>query len=974
VEKLKFVRILSRMIPIVLFLLIGNSHLGAQESILEVIGTAESNMQPLANVKVTLYKNGTSVRIVHTESNGEFIFNLDINSEYLIEIEKPGYLSKRIAFNTEIPAEVTGRWTMEFAMNLFPGCEGVNTSILNEPVDRIKYSSNKADFISDEGYVANMRGRIAKLTADIEKCKADKFKQTMDEGNRLLDERNFEAAISKFEEALIINPDDRNAQRMLSQAKNAAGDAVLNERKSAIAVSEADRLLAQNDLEAARAKYNEALTYQPNNEYVRKKITELDQMIAAKKQSELAKTQADNTYNQLIAQANAAFNAKNYEISKGLYEQALGIKPDALFPQQKINELEPLIARQKQEALQKEANEKAYREALAMGESSMQSGDLETARQHFNRALTLKPEESYPRQKIAEIDRMIDERRTANLQAQKAAQRQQIEESLNEGDAMLAQENYEAAEAAYQKVLQLDPNDAYARQQITKVRSLQATAAAQKQKTLEKAYSDAVTNGDKLLAAASYQQAVEAYKQALLQKPDDILAKSKLAEAEQKLADEQQRTSNEQIKRKQYDQFLANGNSLFENKRYNEAKQAFQSAANLYPDQPYPRSKITEIDRILAEQQKQKQYDDMITKANALFAQKNYIEAKVAYQQVLAILPSDTYAMQKISEIDAIIKENERLATEQKVRDAQYTRTIQEADNLFTLSKLIEAKAAYQRALALKPDETYPQQQVTKIDGLLTEQAKRQQQENEQKALELQYNQAITGADQLYGQNKLEEAKAAYQRALGFKPSEAYPASQIAKIDAQLAQIEKDRQEKAAFELKYNTIISSADKAYDQRNYPEAKSAYMEALRMKPDEKYPQERLNKIAEFERIIAMQESNRNVTTSTTTSANQTTSSTPRKLPDLNFANDSEREKYLNGLKMQYPEGVTLEIHKEKTFVTNRYIVIRANEVREFRMVKFNWGGVDYTLNGIPISGQYFETQIEPRQGELFQKFEF
>ena len=40
----------------------------------------------------------------------------------------------------------------------------------------------------------------------------------------------------------------------------------------------------------------------------------------------------------------------------------------------------------------------------------------------------------------------------------------------------------------------------------------------------------------------------------------------------------------------------------------------------------------------------------------------------------------------------------------------------------------------------------------------------------------------------------------------------------------------------------------------------------------------------------------------------------------------------------------------------------------------MVKFNWGGLEYTLNGIPISGQYFETQVKPREGEFFQKFEF
>ncbi len=942
----------------------------SQQSVLEVIGTAESNMQPLANAKVTLFKNGNPIQSVHTQSNGEFIFNLDVNGEYLIEIEKSGFLPKKIAFNTELPNEVTGRWTMEFAMSLFPGCEGVNTSILNEPVDRIKYSSNKSDFISDEAYVRNMQGRIQRLVLDIDKCEADKFQNHLDEGNRLLQAGEYSAAADQFEEALAIFPTDRTAQRKLEEAENAAGESVQNERRYNQAISEANRLLADNNYEAARAKYNEALTYKPENEFVHSKITEVDQILAVKRQAELNKQQTDNAYNSLITRANAAYISKDYEASKSLYEQALLIKPDVPLPAQKITELEPLIARQNQELQQKEANQKTYLEAIAMGESAFQSNDLETARQHFNRAQLLKPEESYPRQKIEEIDRLLDERKTANLQAQKAAQRQKIEESLDEGDALLAQNNYEAAEAAYRNALQLDPNDVYAKQQINKVKSLQATAEAQKQRERERSYSEAVTSGDELLATASYEQAIQAYKQALLQKPDDIATRTKLAEAERKYNAEQQRLSNEQEKRKQYDLLLANGNNFFGTQQYLEAKQAYQSAMNLFSDQPYPRNKIQEIEGILAQKEKQKQYNNLISNGDGFYSAMNYTAAKSAYQQAITVNPSETYARQKITEIDAIIRENERQSAEMEQRNAQYTKTIQEADNLLSLSKLIEARVAYQRALGLKPNEAYPQQQITKIDGMVAEQERKA---NENRVTE-QYNTIITQADQLYNLNKLEEAKTAYERALSYKSTEIYPKSQITKIDAQLAQIENEQQERAAFEQKYNTIIATADRAYDQRDYPNAKTAYIQALNLKPAEKYPQERLNKIAEFERIIAVQEANRNVTTTATnTAANPTSSPTPSKLSDLKFANDSERDKYLNELRKKYPEGVTLEVHKEKTYTTNRYVVIRSDEVREFRKVQFSWG-VEYSLNGIPISGQYFETQVKPREGEFFQKFDF
>ena len=101
----------------------------------------------------------------------------------MIEVSGAGFMTKRIAFNTELPDDASGRWTMEFAMSLFRGCGGVANTTLNDPVDRIKYSSNKGDFISDEAYVNRMRGRIQGLLMEIEKCHNDKFDDLITEAD-----------------------------------------------------------------------------------------------------------------------------------------------------------------------------------------------------------------------------------------------------------------------------------------------------------------------------------------------------------------------------------------------------------------------------------------------------------------------------------------------------------------------------------------------------------------------------------------------------------------------------------------------------------------------------------------------------------------------------------------------------------------------------------------------------------------------
>ena len=174
-------RYLVRIILSFATLLIAQSALFSQERSLRIIGNADENFVPLVNAKVSLLQNGKEVKTLYTGTDGKFELDLDLNSQYVIVVEKPGLLSKKIAFNTEVPDNVYKKWTVEFGMSLFPGCEGVNTSSLDDPVDRIQYSANKDDFISDKSYTDKMRSRIGKLMTDIQTCEDNKFRNTVRE-------------------------------------------------------------------------------------------------------------------------------------------------------------------------------------------------------------------------------------------------------------------------------------------------------------------------------------------------------------------------------------------------------------------------------------------------------------------------------------------------------------------------------------------------------------------------------------------------------------------------------------------------------------------------------------------------------------------------------------------------------------------------------------------------------------------------
>jgi tetratricopeptide (TPR) repeat protein len=110
------------------------------------------------------------------------------------------------------------------------------------------------------------------------------------------------------------------------------------------------------------------------------------------------------------------------------------------------------------------------------------------------------------------------------------------------------------------------------------------------------------------------------------------------------------------------------------------------------------------------------------------------------------------------------------------------------------------------------------------------------------------YNQAIAEGDENYKNQKLPEALTAYKKAAGLKSTEAYPTSQIEKINTQVAEQKK-------LENDFMLKIGAADKLLATKKYEEAIAIYKEALTLKPAEKYASD---KIAEIEKQIADQKS--------------------------------------------------------------------------------------------------------------------
>ena len=180
---------------------------------------------------------------------------------------------------------------------------------------------------------------------------------------------------------------------------------------------------------------------------------------------------------------------------------------------------------------------------------------------------------------------------------------------------------------------------------------------------------------------------------------------------------------------------------------------------------------------------------------------------------------------------------------------------------------------AYTEAQKAKPEESYPGEQIAKIDSTVETrvrlaaeaEAERIRLAQEAAAAETErlaaiqaekdknYSEAITKADNLFNAKDYENARNEYRTAQAVKPGEPYPQQRLDEIGKTLAAFEQAKKEQDLLDRNYANAIQLADRFFSGKTYNQSKGKYNEALTLKPEESYPKER---IAEIDRILEQQ----------------------------------------------------------------------------------------------------------------------
>ena len=705
----------------------------------------------LAGAEIKVFKNGSLVETVLTDSKGLADIPCEPNAIYTIEVGgNKGMVKKKIEVNTKDVAPESAKGDVFFpaTVELFEKIEGMDISILDKPIGKIRYNSEFGDFDSDADYTKSVQKQLANLEDDfLAKKDAEQKKKA--------------GAMKQYEEAIKI----------------------------------ADKAFSSEEWEKAAEQYRiaEKVNPDPLETYPSFQLAEL--------KTKLIKIEADNKrYNDAIGKADAAVASKDYEIAIAEFQRASGYKPKEDYPQDKIKEVQGLLANFAKV-------EQSYLAAIEKGDNALKINDLNTAKTAFEEATGLKSDETYPKNKLAEINDIL---------AKKEAKKEEYANAIKTADEALGAKDYEAAKAAYQKATTIDPTEQYPKDQIGKVDALLAASIK-----LEQDYLAAVEKGDNALSSKSFTEAKTAFELASKLKPEEAYPKNKINEIDDFIA------KNEAAE-KQYQDKIAEADKALAAKDYELAKTAFSEAKTLKPAEAYPQQKLTEIDGILANLAKvEESYKAAIAKGDAAVTSGDFEGAKSAFNEAITLKPDEKYPKDKLAEIETIVLKNQK-------SEEEYNSAVQDGDDALSDKNYDKAKEFYTAASGIKPEEAYPKDKLAEIEKTIAEAA-----ENEKA-----YNDALAAADDAMNANDLKTAKTNYKKAGDLKPEETYPKDQIAKIETQQAEQEE-------LEENYTATISEADAALGSKEYEKAKAAYQKASGLKAEEEYPK---SKLAEIDGILA------------------------------------------------------------------------------------------------------------------------
>ena len=628
-------------------------------------------------------------------------------------------------------------------------------------------------------------------------------------------EKNYEKAIALYGEAAGIIDYEEQPKQEADRITKEWED--IKNRQSAFdqLLMEADAGKQNENYSLAIAKLEEANTLFPSKSEVLSEIAQLKLLLKQQNAKQ-------NEFDRLLTLADKRMEQSRFQSALKNYLEA-----ETLFPNDAIIK--------KQLAIVNDAIkvEEAYNAAVEKADAHYIALELDEAKTAYEEASKIWPEKTYPSNMLAKLDE-AKQRKAYDLDRLN----KEYEDKIASADKYFDNQKYESAYDVYIRALNLKPEEAYPEAQIQKINKLLATGYIdikceihENGIALTGAFIEVIENGTSKEVAISsngrHKLKLKLNKNYLLKFKKDGYIHKIFAIDSHLPNDEDLNTVFATDLSVELFPTCSIDLSFFDKPLAHIAYQ--ESLREFNYDFIRVEAAIKRVEELksecaqaIAEENKLKEYEAMLAEAETFKNAEEYFSAISSYQKAANIYPEKEYPKEQILVLNGMIK-----------RDKEYNQLIASGDSKYAKGKLNDALFDYYKARNLKPKANYPREKIEEIDGILAI----------QNAEEKVYQRQLFIADSLFAAKVWEEAIAQFVKVIALKKEEAYPQNKLAEAKQLLAA-------KKELDAAYQAAIVEGDSYFEKQSFPEAKTAYFKANRLKSNEQYP---LYKIEDINTIV-------------------------------------------------------------------------------------------------------------------------
>lgn len=274
------------------------------------------------------------------------------------------------------------------------------------------------------------------------------YAKAMEEAQKAYDGEKYQKALDEYRAANRLKPDEEEPKSKIDELEEKLDNLASSKQREKLYqeyMEKGERHQTSGDYEQALSDYQDALEAKAGDVAAQNKVNEIQQILDDLANKSAEERELKNQFNRIIGEADAIFNDEEYLKAKGKYEEALKIIPNDSYAKSRVAE-----CLEREEKISRELADQQYQRLIEAADENFDEKDYDKAKIRYNNALSLRPNDAYPKDKLAEIEAILNPKTLASVRLEDPGV--PISGSILDGQALLQAAQDERDHAEKQKI------------------------------------------------------------------------------------------------------------------------------------------------------------------------------------------------------------------------------------------------------------------------------------------------------------------------------------------------------------------------------------------------------------------------------------------------------------------------------------------------------------------------------------------